>query len=388
MNAIELKQKEREEVVSKLADKLEIKNTEDIISFGLEAQKKISSFSDQTLKNIKAKELEETGKLVSELLSELNSLELGRPKRGILGFFRKKAFDLQELKSQYDSVSTNIKGIVNNIQQHQLKLTEDAKTLEDLYQVNKGYFQEICLYIAIGEKKAQKLRENDLKELAEIADRTKDPMDIQNLKDMDNLITRLDKKVYDLELTRTVSMQMAPQIRMIQNANNTMVEKLQSTVNNTIPLWKSQMLIAIGTMHSKDAAETQKLVSDMTNKLLVQNSESMKDTIVAIHEESERGIVDMETLRETNKNLIESIQAVQEIQKVGRENRIQAKKELESLQKELISKVKELAQSDINEKIERSKTVLKDSDIEQLKDSFNLDKELEKLKEDKLVDSI
>ena len=377
MELTKLEEGKRKQIVSKLADKLEIKRSEDIITFGLEAQKKVSSFSDQTLKSIKAKELDETGKLVSELLTELNSLNMGTPKKGILGFLKKKAFDLKEMKSQYDSVSANINGIVVNLQNHQIKLKEDSSMLENLYNVNKEYFNEVCLYIAVGEKKIEDLKNNELKKLAEIADKTNDPVDIQNLKDMDNLITRLEKKVHDLELTRAVSLQMAPQIRMIQDANNTMVEKLQSTVNNTIPLWKSQMLIAIGTMHSQDAAQTQKLVSDMTNKLLLQNSENMKEAIVGIHEESERGIVDIETLRETNNNLIESIQAVQEIQRTGRENRLQAKKELESLQKEMISRIRELTQSDLNNRLERAKEdVFLVDGAEKLEPKLNLEEEI------------
>lgn len=380
MDLVKIDPDRREEVVKRLADKLDIQKSEDVITFGLEAQKRVSSFSDQTLKSIKAKELDETGKLVSDLLNELNSLDMGGPKKGIFGFFRKKAFDLKTMKSQYESVSTNINGIVVNLQNHQVKLTEDSNMLEELYNVNKEYFNEICLYIAVGEKKIEDLRANDLKKLADIADETNDPVDIQNLKDMDNLISRLEKKVHDLELTRAVSLQMAPQIRMIQDANNTMVEKLQSTVNNTIPLWKSQMLIAIGTMHSQDAAQTQKLVSDMTNRLLLQNSENMKDAIITIHEESERGIVDIETLRETNRNLIESIQSVQEIQKVGRENRLQAKKELEGLQEEMLTRIRELTQEDVRDRIERGKVDISiTSEAKELESKFDLEEEIKKL---------
>ena len=382
MEELKVRPEQKEEIISKLADKLEIKSTEDVVTFGIESQKKISDFSDKTLKSIKAKDLEDTGSLVADLLKELNTIDINKSNKGILGFFKKKMYDLKELKSQYESVSSNIDAIVRELEKHQIELTKDCKTMDELYNINENYFNEISLYIAVGEKKIKNLRENELKTLAEIAEKTNDPADVQRLKDMDNLVTRLEKKVYDLELTRTVSLQMAPQIRMIQNANSTMVDKLISTVNNTIPLWKSQMLIAIGTMHSKDAADTQRRTADVTNKLLRQNSENMKEAVIEIHEESERGIIDIETLRETNKNLIDSVAAVQEIQKAGRKNRENAKKEIETLQKELITKLKELTQEEVSDTVNRGKGVLQGEDLKEIKGSlnFDLEKELEDIK--------
>lgn len=224
MQELKVRPEQKEEVISKLADKLEIKSIEDVVTFGIESQKKISDFSDKTLKSIKAKDLEDTGSLVADLLKELNTIDINKNNKGILGFFRKKMYDLKELKNQYESVSSNIDKIVRELEKHQIELTKDCKTMDELYNINENYFNEISLYIAVGEKKIKNLRENELKTLAEIAEKTNDPADVQRLKDMDNLVTRLEKKVYDLELTRTVSLQMAPQIRMIQNANSTMVD--------------------------------------------------------------------------------------------------------------------------------------------------------------------
>lgn len=351
-NSLELK-KTNDELVAKLADKLEVKNAEDVVTFGIDAQRKVSSFSDTALQKIKTKDLDETGALITDLLKELN--KMGEEPKGFFGFFKRKVNDLKAMKTQYESINTNISAIVKNLEDHQVRLKGDMKVLDDLYNMNSNYLNELDLYIAVGEKKIDELKSNDLKQLAEIADKTKDMADAQKLKDMDNLIVRLEKRVYDLELTRTVAMQMAPQIKMIQNANSTMVEKLNSTITNTIPAWKTQILIAIGLNHLEKSEETSEIINRFTNKMMTVNSEKTKEASKKVQEQSESGLVDIETLKNTNRNIIETIQSVQEIQKVGRENRIAAKKELEMLNKELIDRLKELAVANVQEVIDRGK---------------------------------
>lgn len=351
-NSLEVK-KTNDELVAKLADKLEVKNAEDIVTFGVDAQRKVSSFSDTALQKIKTKDLDETGALITDLLKELN--KMGEEPKGFFGFFKRKVNDLKAMKTQYESINTNISAIVKNLEDHQVRLKGDMKVLDDLYNMNSNYLNELDLYIAVGEKKIDELKSNDLKQLAEIADKTKDMADAQKLKDMDNLIVRLEKRVYDLELTRTVAMQMAPQIKMIQNANSTMVEKLNSTITNTIPAWKTQILIAIGLNHLEKSEETSEIINRFTNKMMTVNSEKTKEASKKVQEQSESGLVDIETLKNTNRNIIETIQSVQEIQKVGRENRIAAKKELEMLNKELIDRLKELAVANVQEVINRGK---------------------------------
>ena len=351
-NSLEVKET-NDELVAKLADKLEVKSAKDIVTFGVDAQKKVSNFSDTALQKIKTKDLDETGALITDLLKELN--RMGEEPKGFFGFFKRKVNDLKAMKTQYESINTNISAIVKNLEDHQVRLEGDMKVLDDLYDMNSNYLNELDLYIAVGEKKIDELKSNDLKQLAEIADKTKDMADAQKLKDIDNLIVRLEKRVYDLELTRTVALQMAPQIKMIQNANSTMVEKLNSTITNTIPAWKTQILIAIGLNHLEKSEETSEIINRFTNKMMTVNSEKTKEASKKVQEQSEAGLVDIETLKNTNRNIIETIQSVQEIQKVGRENRIAAKKELEILNKELVDRLKELAVANVQEVIDRGK---------------------------------
>lgn len=382
-------EKKRQELVLKLADKIDISKPDDVITFGLDAQRKISSFSDTTLNKVKSKDLDDTGKMVIQLLTEMRKVDASvKPRKGILGWIQNRTMDLQSFKSSYDSVSKNIADIVKIIEDRQVELMQDVRMLNNLYDVNSEYFRELTLYIDVGKAKIKQMKDGPLMELAQKAKETGDPEDVQAMRDMDNLITRLERKVYDLEMTKTISLEMAPQIRLIQDANSIMVEKLQSTVNNTVTVWKSQMLVAIGAMHTKEAVELQNKMADITNEMMLKNSEILKTTTIKAHKESERGIVDISTTQKVGSNLIDTIREVQEIQAEGRRNREDATAELNKLEKELCTQLMQLAQKDVQERLERAtgtKEKLSLSDInnaEPLVIGLDLKAEAEKVREE------
>lgn len=379
---------ERRKTVQELAKKIDISKSDDVLTFGLDAQKKVSDFSDNTLKKIKTKDLDEAGKMVTQLLTEIKKVNIDlKPRKGIIGWIQDRKFSLELMKSQYESVSKNIDSVISELQNSQVNLMEDIRMLDDLYGINEEYFKELSLYIEVGNEKIAQMKEGPLKELALKAQQTGDPADIQKMKDMDNLITRFQQKIYDLSTTRMISIQMAPQIRLIQNANETMVNKLESTVNNTIPIWKSQMLIKIGTIHTKQATELVNKSNDITNEMMIANSEALMDATIETSKESQRPILEIDTIKITNQNLVNTIKEVQAIQEQGRKNREDATEELKRLEKEMARQLFELTQKDIQERINRlsndEKNVLEsklgNSEVNQLTSTIDLNKEIEKL---------
>lgn len=381
---------ERRKMIQDIAKKMDITKSDDVLTFGLDAQKKVSDFSDSTLKKIKTKDLDETGKMVTELLTEIKKVDIDlKPGKGIIGWIKNKKFSLELMKSQYESVSKNIDTVVNKLQNQRVELMEDINMLDDLYAINEEYFKEISLYIEVGNEKIAQMKEGPLKELAIKAQETGDPGDIQKMKDMDNLITRFQQKIYDLSTTRMISIQMAPQIRLIQNANVTMVDKLESTVNNTIPIWKSQMLIKIGTIHTKEATELVNKSNDITNQMMITNSEALKQAIIETSRESQRPVIDIDTIKVTNQNLVDTIKEVQAIQEQGRKNREDATEELKRLEKEMARQLFELTQKEVQERISRLsdnemntlQSKLNGNNISELASGINLESEIKKLKE-------
>lgn len=380
---------ERRKTIQELAKKIDISKSDDVLTFGLDAQKKVSDFSDNTLKKIKTKDLDEAGKMVTQLLTEIKKVNIDlKPRKGIIGWIQDRKFSLELMKSQYESVSRNIDSVISELQNSQVNLMEDIRMLDDLYGINEEYFKELSLYIEVGNEKIAQMKEGPLKELALKAQQTGDPADIQKMKDMDNLITRFQQKIYDLSTTRMISIQMAPQIRLIQNANETMVNKLESTVNNTIPIWKSQMLIKIGTIHTKQATELVNKSNDITNEMMIANSEALMDATIETSKESQRPILEIDTIKITNQNLVNTIKEVQAIQEQGRKNREDATEELKRLEKEMARQLFELTQKDIQERINRlsndEKNVLEsklgNSEVNQLTSTIDLNKEIEKLR--------
>ena len=309
-----------------------------ILQYGSGIQKKMSDFSEGTLEKVRNKDLGEIGDMLSGVVTDLK--EFGEEEeKGILGFFKKKAAKLEELKVKYDKAESNIEKVSKVLEGHQVQLLKDTALLDKLYDLNKVYFRELNMYILAGKKKLQQVMDQDMVQAREKAAATGSAEDAQAVSDLEALCNRFEKKIYDLELTRTISLQMVPQIRMLQSSNEVMAEKIQSTLVNTIPLWKSQMVIAIGVEHSKQAAEAQREVSDFTNALLKKNAERLKMATFETAKESERGIVDMETLVATNENLISTIDEVMKIQEEGRQKRKEAEGKLAELEDQLKKKL-------------------------------------------------
>ena len=313
--------------VDAFAEQIHLDDSASILQYGSGIQKKMSDFSEGTLEKVRSKDLGEIGDMLSGVVTDLK--EFGEEEeKGIFGFFKKKAAKLEELKVKYDKAESNIE-----------KVSKDTALLDKLYDLNKVYFRELNMYILAGKKKLQQVMDQDMVQAREKAAATGSAEDAQAVSDLEALCNRFEKKIYDLELTRTISLQMAPQIRMLQSSNEVMAEKIQSTLVNTIPLWKSQMVIAIGIEHSKQASEAQREVSDFTNALLKKNAERLKMATIETAKESERGIVDMETLVATNENLISTIDEVMKIQEEGRQKRKEAEGKLAELEDQLKKKL-------------------------------------------------
>lgn len=324
--------------VDAFAEQIHLDDSASILQYGSGIQKKMSDFSEGTLEKVRNKDLGEIGDMLSGVVADLK--EFGeKEEKGILGFFKKKAAKLEELKVKYDKAESNIEKVSKVLEGHQVQLLKDTALLDKLYDLNKVYFRELNMYILAGKKKLQQVMEQDMVQAREKAAATGSAEDAQAVSDLEALCNRFEKKIYDLELTRTISLQMAPQIRMLQSSNEVMAEKIQSTLVNTIPLWKSQMVIAIGVEHSKQAAEAQREVSDFTNALLKKNAERLKMATIETAKESERGIVDMETLIATNENLISTIDEVMKIQEEGRQKRKEAEGKLAELEDQLKKKL-------------------------------------------------
>lgn len=330
---------EEKKMVDQFVNKIEISNSNSILQYGVGAQKKISDFSQAALNDVRTKDLGEIGEILSSVVLELKNFEEGEEKKGIFGLFKKGKDKVSKMKVNYENVENNITKMCNVLEKHQIQLLKDIAMLDRMYEINKVYFKELYMYILAGKKKLQKLEKEELPKLQEKAKKSGNPQDAQELNDFIALCNRFEKKIHDLELTKMISLQMAPQIRLIQNNDTLMSEKIQSTIINTIPLWKSQIVLALGVAHATDAARVQREVTDMTNELLRKNAEILKTSTIETAKESERGIVDIETLRATNESLISTLDEILNIQTEGREKRREAEAELRNIENQLKNKL-------------------------------------------------
>lgn len=338
---------EEQKQVNEFAEKIDLTNTQMILQYGAGSQKKIADFSESALNTIKTKDLDEVGELLTGVVGQLR--EFNEEDKGFFHIFKRQSDRLKDLKAKYDKVETNIGKITGVMESHQITLMKDVNMLDKMYELNLSYFKELSMYILAGKKKLEHAKTVELSELLKKAERTKLPEDTQTAKDFAAMCDRFEKKIYDLELTRAISLQMAPQIRLIQSNDITMSEKIQSTLVNTIPLWKSQMVIAIGLDHASDAAKAQRAVSDMTNGLLKKNAEALKIASVETAKEAERGIVDIETLKSTNQTLMTTLDDVMKIQEEGREKRRLAEADLQRIENEMRQKLLEISSNSRSE---------------------------------------
>ena len=313
------------------------------MNYGAGTQKKMSEFSEKTLSGVRTKDMGEVGDMISGLINQLKDFDVDDNEKGLKGLFKKSRNKLETIKTQYSKVETNVNTISGELEKHQVTLMKDIDTLDKMYDLNLVYFKELTMYIIAGKKKLQEARTVELPAMEEKARQSGLAEDAQAAKDYAALIDRFEKKIYDIELTRTIALQMGPQIRMVQSSDTMMVEKIQTTLVNTIPLWKNQMVIAIGVEHASQAARAQREVSDMTNELLKKNADKLKVATIETAKESERGIVDIETLKHTNEQLISTLDEVLNIQKEGKEKRAQAEVELTQIEGQLKEKLLEVA---------------------------------------------
>lgn len=334
---------EEERRVADFAEKIDLKDSNLILQYGAGAQKKIADFSEAALDNVKSKDLGEVGQILSEVVVELKSIEVEEEEKGLFGFFKKNVNRVEGIKAKYAKAETNVNQICKVLQNHQIQLLKDIALLDKMYDLNTTYFKELTMYIMAGKRKLARVQQEELPALLERAAKSGLPEDAQAANDLSSMLNRFEKKLHDLELTRMISIQMAPQIRLVQNNDTLMTEKIQSTLVNTIPLWKSQMVLAIGISHSEQAAKAQREVTDMTNDLLKKNAEVLKTATIQTAKESERGIVDMETLKKTNESLITTLDEVVRIQADGRTKRREAEVELSRMEGELKSKLLQLS---------------------------------------------
>lgn len=332
---------EERAMVESFAQQIDLENSSMILQYGAGTQKKMADFSESALENVRTKDLGEVGTLLSDVVSELKDFD-AEEEKGFLGIFKKSSNKLQQMKNKYAKAEANINQIVTVLENHQVQLMKDIAILDKMYELNLTYFKELSMYILAGKKKLGEVREGKLKELIQKAELSGLPEDAQAARDLDSMCNRFEKKIHDLELTRQISIQTAPQIRLVQGNDTMMVEKIQSTIVNTIPLWKSQMVIALGVTHSTQAAESQRQVSDMTNELLKKNAEKLKMATIETAKESERGIVEIETLKATNESLISTLDEVMKIQQEGRQKRKEAEAEMVNLENQLKSKLLQL----------------------------------------------
>lgn len=333
---------EEQRMVEQFTSQIDLNNTNVILQYGAGTQKKMADFSEKALANVQTKDLGEIGELITGVVAELKGFNVEEEERGFFGRIKKSTQKLSNLKSKYDKAEVNVNKICKVLEGHQVQLLKDAALLDKMYEQNKVYFKELSMYILAGKRKLEQVRTTELPALLERANRSGLPEDAQAAKDLDSLCTRFEKKIHDLELTRMISIQTAPQIRLVQNNDTIMVEKIQSTIVNTIPLWKSQMVLAMGVEHSVQASKAQREVTDFTNELLKKNAEKLKMATIETAKESERGIVDMETLRATNESLISTLDEVLRIQVEGKEKRREAEQEMQRLEGELKTKLLQL----------------------------------------------
>ncbi|MCR4999725.1 MAG: toxic anion resistance protein [Lachnospiraceae bacterium] len=336
---------EEQAQVDAFAQQIDIENTDAILNYGVGTQKKLSEFSENALSSVRAKDMGETGEMLTNLVGELKNFDVDENEKGLFAIFKKGANKLTNLQARYSKVETNVETIAAELDKHQAVLLKDINMLDKMYDANLTYFRELTMYIVAGKQKLEDVRNGKLKELQAAADASGLPEDAQAAKDLAEKCDRFEKKIYDLELTRTISLQTGPQIRMIQNSDTLMSEKIQSTIVNTIPLWKNQMVIALGVEHANQAAAAQHAVSDATNELLRKNADKLKVATIESAKESERGIVDVETLKHTNEQLISTIDEVLKIQADGKQKRAEAEKELVVIENQLKEKMLEASKA-------------------------------------------
>lgn len=333
---------EERQMVENFSKQIDIRNSAAILQYGVGTQKKMADFSEEALAKVTKKDLGEVGDLLENVVKELKSFDAVEEEKGLFGIFKRGTNKIQALKTKYAKAEGNIEQIVQTLEKHQIQLLKDSATMDKMYALNLNYFKELSMYILAGKKKLQEVREGELKELTLKAQMSNLPEDAQAAKDLDSMCQRFEKKIHDLELTRMISIQTAPQIRLVQGNDTLMAEKIQSTLVNTIPLWKSQMVLALGVAHASQAAKAQREVTDMTNALLRKNAETLKMATIDAAKESERGIVDIETLKHTNENLISTFDEIMNIQKEGHQQRMEAEAEMNRLEEELKKKLLEI----------------------------------------------
>ena len=330
-------------MVQDFAEKIDLTNSQMILQYGAASQKKLSDFSDSALSRVRTKDMGETGELITQLIGELKGFDATEEsQKGFLGFFKKKSNELEALKLKYDKADVNVERIKTQLEDHQVTLMKDIAMLDKMYQLNLVYFKELSMYILAGRKKLQQVRENDLAAAEAKAKASGLPEDAQAARDLADQCDRFEKKLYDLELTRNISIQMGPQIRLIQSNDTMMAEKIQTTIVNTIPLWKNQMVLALGMAHSQQAMQAERAVTDATNELLRKNAATLKQGTIDIAKESERGVVDIETLQQTNRDLINTLDELNKIRADGKAKRAAAEQELGRIEGELKQKLLEI----------------------------------------------
>ncbi|MBN7773961.1 toxic anion resistance protein [Clostridium aminobutyricum] len=333
---------EEQKMVEEFASKIELTNSNLIVQYGSGAQKKIADFSESALNNVRTKDLGEIGNMLTDVVTELKSFDIEEDEKGFFGFFKRTSNKITSMKAKYDKAEVNVNKVCTILENHQIQLLKDVAMLDKMYDMNKVYFKELSMYILAGKKKLNEVQNVELPALIERAKSTGLPEDAQAANDLSAMCDRFEKKLHDLELTRMISIQMAPQIRLVQNNDTLMSDKIQSTLVNTIPLWKGQMVLALGIAHSQQAVQAQREVADMTNELLRKNAETLKMATIDTAKESERGIVDIETLVHTNQTLISTLEEVTRIQEEGRQKRVQAESELSRIEGELKQKLLEI----------------------------------------------
>lgn len=333
---------DEQKMVADFAAKIDLTNSNQILQYGVGTQKKMAGFSENALENVRTKDLGEVGQMLSGVVAELKSFDVDEDEKGFFARFKRGGNKIIALRARYAKAETNVSQICDALEAHQVQLLKDISVLDKMYELNKTYFKELSMYLLAGKKKLEQVRAYDLPALQQKAQVSGLPEDAQAANDLSNMCGRFEKKLHDLDLTRMVSIQMAPQLRLVQNNDLIMSEKIQSTIVNTIPLWKSQMVLALGVEHSTQAAKAQREVTDMTNTLLRKNADALKMATIETQRESERGIVDIETLQHTNETLISTLDEVMQIQQEGREKRTQAEQELRKLETDLKNKLLQL----------------------------------------------
>ena len=333
---------EEQAMVDAFAEKIDITNSQQVLQYGSACQKKIGDFSEAALSKVSTKDLGEVGDMITDLVTELKNFDASEEEKGFLGFFKKKANQMEQLKTRYNKAETNVENIQAMLESHQVQLLKDIAMLDKMYELNMAYFKELSMYIMAGKKKLAEVRAGTLQQAMDKAKASGLPEDAQAARDLADQCERFEKKLYDLERTRNISLQMGPQIRLLQNNNTMMAEKIQSTIVNTIPLWKNQMVLALGLAHSQQAMEAQRAVTNMTNDLLKKNAEALKLGTLETARETQRGVVDIETLQQTNKSLIETLDELNKIQSEGRAKRAAAQQELTRIEDELKQKMMEI----------------------------------------------